>query len=95
VIASPATATPFLAIELGRRRFIDQPIIAASPHAFRGCRPPTSGTASGLNDEPATLGVEFHFLRQICFVEQRSGNPDAPGVPDLHNPGLRRHVITV
>ena len=48
-----------------------------------------------LDDQPARLGVEFDFLGEIRFVEQRLGNPDPPGISDLHDSGLRGHVITV
>jgi hypothetical protein len=82
-------------IERRRRRIVKEAIVVASPHAFRGCRPPASGMASGLDDQPARLRVEFDFFGQIRFLEERLGNPDPPRIADLYDPRLRSHVITV
>jgi hypothetical protein len=33
---------------------------------------------SGLDDQPARLGVEFDFFRKVRFIEERLWDPDPP-----------------
>ena len=35
--------------------------------------------------------MEFDFVREIRFIEQRSGNPDSPRVTDLDDSRFRGH----
>ena len=72
---------PVLAIELRRSRFIEQPVIAAGPHALRNRRPAAARTAGPLGDKLARLGVEFDSLGKICFVEQRLRDQDPREFP--------------
>jgi hypothetical protein len=64
------TSWPSIRRGLHRRRE------SASP---RGIRPAAARTANRPDDQPARLGVEFHFLRQIRLVEQRLRDPGFPG----------------
>ena len=81
----------FLAIERGGRRFVEESVVAASPHAPCRRRPPAASMTSGLNNQPAGLGVELRFFRKIRFIDQRLGNPNPPRIVDPDDARLRRH----
>jgi hypothetical protein len=90
-IAGPLSPLPFLEIELRRRGFVEEAVIAASPQPFRRCCPPATRTTRRLDDQPARLGVEFDLFGQIGFVEEPLGNPDPLRIADPDNSRLRRH----
>jgi hypothetical protein len=46
-------------------------------------------------DQPAVLGLQFDFFRQLCLFEQTLGDADAPRVTDTHNASLGNHVTTL
>ena len=46
---------------------------------------------SGLNNQPAGLGVELYFFRKIRFIEQRLGDPDPARIADPDDARLRGH----
>jgi hypothetical protein len=64
---------PLLAIELRRRGFVEGSVVDASRHPLCGSRPAGTWMTSGLDDQPARMGVEFDFFRKVGFIEQRVG----------------------
>jgi hypothetical protein len=52
-------------------------------------------TASGSDDQPTGLRVDFDFVGPVRLVEERPRNPNPSRVADLHDPHVGLHVITV
>jgi len=48
--------------------------------------------AHGLDDQPASFGAEFNFLREIGFIEQRLGDAYPTRIADPDDTRLRRHL---
>jgi hypothetical protein len=46
-------------------------------------------------DQPAVLGLQLDFFRQLRLFEQTLGYPDPPRVADADNASLGNHVITL
>jgi hypothetical protein len=78
-------------IELRGRRLVEEPIIAAGPHALCGCRPPAPWMASGLDDQPARFSMELNFFRKIRLIEQRLGDTNPARIADPDDARLRGH----
>jgi hypothetical protein len=51
-------------------------------------------TASGSDDQPTGLRVDFDFFGQMRLVKERLGNPNPSRVTNPHDPRPCRHGIT-
>ena len=54
-------------------------------HGPGSLRPPMSRPSRRTHDDPAWLGVEFHFLRKLRLIQQRLRDPNATGIADAND----------
>ena len=63
---------------------VQQRIVPCGGHGLECLGPARPGSLDGADDEPVLSDNKFDLARQSCLLDKRFGDPDPPGIPDLH-----------
>lgn len=85
---------PVLLIEASGGRLIEPGVIRPLAHGPRGPCPTGTRPPRRLDDKPSRLSVHFDLVWELCLIEEKLREADAPRVADLHDAALDGHVPT-